>query len=162
MRIEIICNEGIRIDGHFVKIGDNIERVLEKYEVEDVIDDCYYFFDCNLKVEVKNNMIRHIDISRDADQIIVEMDGIKVFDVDKKDFLKYLEKKNGEKLDIDLGIVTAYNIGISVDEGISQNDMDALIEDAKKNSKSGKINKDIERDIDRFQHIEIIGVFKNG
>ncbi len=160
MNINILCNKGIELDNNTILLGGYISDVLNIIEAEDIIDDCYYFFESNLSITVEDNRISYIEISNDDNyDLNVFIDDIDVFSVERNELINYLTEKNGEDLIHEVGTLSAKNIGISVDEGLSQADIDELIEDAKNEGNIDEMMDSIKGDIKRMEHISCICLF---
>lgn len=158
--IIIKIRKGISVNGKNIDIGmdeDNLNIVMGKGEK---IRNEYYYMDSNICVELENGKVRYIQINGyEEDDLHVMLDNMEIFVENKKDVIRYLEDLNGEPLVNDgIGDYIAEKIGLSVDVGISEEDIRDLIDSAMEDGTYEEMKEDIEEEINKMNHIQWIGI----
>lgn len=162
MKVKIHINKGITIDNIEINLGDNTEDIKKKDIDFEEFEGALYLFDSTLAIFFENNRVEYIELSNNSTTPYSPiLENVDVFSEKRQSVKDFLEKLNCAPLrSDDLGDIYADNIGITIDAGITQADIDECIQDAKAEGIYEEMKDSIEQDIYRMEHIEILGISK--
>ena len=156
MNINIIARKGVIIDKKEILLGNTVQSVLKDFPEYDAMDDIYYFFQANLALATDNGLISEIEVRNSGDGgIMAFYEGMNIFKEEKEAVLTFFRKKYGnlfiEESSTDFSVE---NRGIVFSFGMSEEGVEDIIQETKKDGIYEKMKEDIEKDIYRSKHIE--------
>jgi hypothetical protein len=156
MRIDILEKSGLNIDGKEILLGSPIQEAIAKLGVSDVFEDHYYFFDGTLLFTVDHaKSIREIEVRNpEDDRVVVMFRSVNLFQEEKDFIMPHLIEMNGEPLSDDGGIYSSEKLGISFSFGMSEEAIEDIIRESKRDGVYDEMKEEIEHDIYRSKHIE--------
>ncbi|MCM1160967.1 MAG: hypothetical protein NC412_07070 [Roseburia sp.] len=161
MHIIIKPHEGILVEGKLIALGKAMEQAIGILGQGERFDDTYYFEEGNIAIFVENEIINYIELRRSDDQTMyVTLDELDIFGSEKKEVSKQLASKNLEPpVEEDEYAESFKNLGISIYTGISEKDVEEMVEEAKADGVYEEMLEDIQKDMERARHVETIGIF---
>lgn len=158
MKIELIEKTGMYVDGREILFGSDIETAKEILGTCDVYESNYYFLDGVLAFWVDDNK-RIIEMeARNArdDKIAVLFRTLEIFKEKKEELLRRISVFNAAPLlnDGDGCSYLAENLGVEFSFGMSEKDIEELIEESKKDGVYEEMKEEIEGDIYRSKYID--------
>ena len=161
MRIIIKPHEGILIEGKKISLGATIEQAIQILGQGERLDDTYYFEEGDIAIFMENELIDYIELRRSDNQnMLVSFDELDIFRTEKKEVLQQLASKNLEPpVDDDESGKSFENLGISIYTGISEKEVEEMIEEAKADGVYEEMLEDIQRDMERAKYVETVGIF---
>ncbi len=159
MKIEILCQKGIKVDNEFIMFGDTIDvanNILGKPETFNNTD--FFYEDSSIAIYLENGVIDEIELSPEPNQNIeVYIDDLEIFKCERETFYDFLIKKNNAPFERDsVGTITAANLCLAFGEDITQEDIDEMIADAKADGIYEEMKETIDTDIYRLHHLDSI------
>lgn len=160
MHIIIKSHEGILIEGKKILLGETIEQAKQILGQGEKLDGIYYFEEGNIAIFVENESINYIELRRsDELNMQVVFDNLDMFRIEKKELLQQLASKNFEPPVDDESGKSFENLGISIYTGISEKEVEEMIEEAKADGVYEEMLEDIQRDMERAKYVETVGIF---
>ena len=162
MKIKVIGKKGIQINENLILLESNIKEVLKIFENYEAFENSYYFLDGILLFCTDHlGKIREIEIrNSEDDQIEATYDNLELFKEEKESILNYFSKLQGSPLFNDVETYyTSDELGISFSFGMSEKDIEELIQESKNDGVYEEMKDEIEHDIYRSKHLETFCIF---
>ncbi len=161
MRVEIVLKKGIEIDGKEISLGQTIHQIRKHFPKYEKWGDMLLFFDGFLALTIgKGRVIEEIELRTSCDEhIVVMLDDFNMFAGEKAEVIHHLEKLNGDKLICEESSMVADSLGIRLTFGVTEEEIEDMIQSAKEDGVYEEMLEDINKDIYRSKHVETILLF---